>query len=83
MAFGRLRGPWVQELKTSAMSEAGGRSPDRALGVTPRRPSATVWQLRMARPGPGLVRVSGSYGEEKKKKTNLSKLDKFVKICQF
>ena len=44
MAFGRLRGPWVQELKSSGgvvysvqsmLPEAGGQSPGRVPGVTP------------------------------------------------
>ena len=45
MAFGRLRGPWVQELKPSPPAdcprvvcgnvEAGGQSPGRVPGVTP------------------------------------------------
>ena len=44
MAFGRLRGPRVQELKSSGgvvysvqstLPEAGGQSPGRVLGVTP------------------------------------------------
>ena len=45
MAFGRLRGPWVQELKPSSPAdcpwvvcgnvEAGGQSPGRVPGVTP------------------------------------------------
>ena len=44
MAFGRLRGLWVQELKSlgcvlysvqSTLPEAGGQSPGRVLGVTP------------------------------------------------
>ena len=45
MAFGRLRGPWVQGLKSSSRidcprvvfghAEAGGRSPGRVPGVTP------------------------------------------------
>ena len=34
MAFGRLRGPWEQELKTSYWW-ASGQSPGRASGVTP------------------------------------------------
>ncbi len=35
MAFGRLRGPRVQELKSLSSHEAGGRNPGRVLGVTP------------------------------------------------
>ena len=47
MAFGRLRGPWVQELKSSGSIlysvqsmplEASGQSPGRVLGVTPWGP---------------------------------------------
>ena len=51
MAFGRLRGPWVQELKSSGgvlysvqstLPEAGGQSPGRVLGATPWGPLAAA-----------------------------------------
>ena len=57
MAFGRLRGPRVQELKSSGgvlysvqstLPEAGGQSPGRVLGVTPWGPLAAAFAVAWA-----------------------------------